>query len=502
MNPPARILFYYHPNFFFIMRPSLLICSLLVILSCIGNITTASASHALGTELVYEYIGTAAAPNRYRVSVWLFQDVDSAVKTSRLFLNCGKNEYGNTLPGSFTSELKLTRTVLAPASPCAGPPFVYNYEIRIIEGEVDLPPALWTLSVNGDNRRFNIANLPQSQHQSVYVRATLDNSTGLVNSSPKFLSHYLIQLVGNQRPGHSMSTFDSEGDSLSYELVRPMSILYPAPSTACGEQAAGSTVAPHFEINAATGELLMRAIPLQQGAYILAVKVNEYRRVNGSWQQIGQINRDMIYLTATGTNQAPMFSRIAFSNNPIGQLLGQTIGVSPGQAVVLNLTATDPDAGQTVLLFSEVAGIVPGATFQAQGNGQGQLSWQVPAGLLTGRYVLSVTAADDACPGKGITTQVIPFLVAPAQPLAARTRRALALLPYPSPFREEVRFQFAESGTQPVVILDEMGRTVAQLRTAADGSVKWQPAPTLPAGLYLARNLQGTQVARLAYAGQ
>jgi hypothetical protein len=308
-------------------------------------------------------------------------------------------------------------------------------------------------------------------------------------------------LVGNQSERHSLSTFDSEGDSLTYELVRPVSKS--APMQACGELAAGSTVAPHFAINSATGELLTRAMPAQQGVFIVAVAVNEYRRLNGVWQRIGQINRDMLYYVLNGSNnQVPTFTRVAYSSNPTGQLLGQTIRVSQGQNVVLNLTATDPDAGQTVQLLSEVTGAVPGATFQAQANGQGQLTWQVPASLPRGRYSLGVTAVDDACPGKGITTQVLTFLVSPTQPLATRSRQALAQPPYPSPFREEVRFQFAESGAQPVVIVDEMGRTVANLHTAADGSIRWQPASTLPAGIYLARNLRGTQVARLSYAGQ
>jgi hypothetical protein len=481
------------------MRPFLLIRSLVVLFAWLGSLPVAKASHALGSELVYDYIGTTANPYRYRVSAWVVEDRNSAVQYASLTLTCGKNECGNTQPGSFTTELMLIRRLPASTAQCVGQGGI-PYRLKVIEGEVDLPPARWTLSVNGENRQFGVANLPDSGLQSIYVTATLDNSTGLTNSSPKFTSHYLIQLVGSQPQRHSWSTFDSEGDSLTYELVRPMSKLNLQP--ACGAVAVGSTVAPHFDLDAATGELLTRSMPLQQGTFIAAVVVNEYRSINGAWQHIGQINRDMVYQAASGNNQVPTFTRVAYSNNPTGQLLGQTIGASQGQTVVLNLTATDPDAGQTVLLFSEMAGAVPGATFQAQGNGQGLLTWQVPASLPSGRYVLSVTAADDACPGKGVTTQTLTFLISPAQPLGTRTRRALALLPYPSPFREEVRFQFAESGTQPVVILDEMGRTVAQLRTAADGSVKWQPAPTLPAGLYLARNLQGTQVARLAYAGQ
>jgi hypothetical protein len=143
--------------------------------------------------------------------------------------------------------LTLTRSfpapVLAPA--CPGLPVAYRaVRIQVIEGEVDLPPARWTLSINGDYRQSDVVNLPQSVNQSIHVTATLDNSTGLINSSPKFTSHHLIQLVGNQSARHSLSTFDSEGDSLTYALVRPVS--KPDPMQACGVVAAGSTVAPHL----------------------------------------------------------------------------------------------------------------------------------------------------------------------------------------------------------------------------------------------------------------
>ena len=88
------------------------------------------------------------------------------------------------------------------------------------------------------------------------------------------------------------------------------------------------------------------------------------------------------------------------------------------------------------------------------------------------------------------------------QALATRQRQALAQLPYPTPFQEAVQFRLAGPGQQPVTITDGLGRTVAQLQTAADGSLTWRPAPALTAGLYFARTPDGTQVARLAYAGR
>jgi hypothetical protein len=223
--------------------------------------------------------------------------------------------------------------------------------------------------------------------------------------------------------------------------------------------------------------------------------------VNGNWQQIGSITRDMTYTVVAGTNQVPAFTRVAPTANPGAQVLGQTIPVNPGQPISLTLTAADPDAGQVLTLGSDAVGIVPGAAFQPLGNGQGVFTWQVPAALPVGRYAFTVSATDNACPiyGSGVVT--LAFLVT-RQALGTRSGQPLAQLPHPMPFKDEVRFQLAGVGQQGVLIVDELGRTVQQLTTAPDGRVVWRPASHVAAGLYFARNLSGTQRARLAYSGR
>lgn len=478
------------------MRPSFLSRSFAIFVCLLGTFSVAQASHILGTELTYEYVGTAASPNQYHVTARLFQDLNSPVTDQQLTLTCGKNECAATLPGSFTSTLIRTGTVVAPRS-CANSDF--PFQITTLEGMVQLAPARWTLSVNCSNRSIGVANINQSGQMSTYVQAVLDNTTGLTNFSPRFTTSQLLHLTSSTQPQHySLNAFDSEGDSLVYQLVQPLA--NPATPTPCGQPTTGA-IAPHFQLNATTGELLTIAGPTQQGYYALAARVDEYRQVGGAWQQIGSITRDMTYLVTIGTNQVPTFTRVALTSNPTGQLLGQTIRVNPGQTLVLTLTAADADAGQTLALTSIVPGIVPGTTFQDLGNGQAQLTWQVPATLPLGHYALPVTATDNACPAPGFGVVTVPFLVT-RQVLATHARQALAQPPFPVPFQEEVRFQLTSQGRQTVIIADEMGRTVTQLATDSDGSVTWRPATSVAAGLYFVRNLSGTQVARLSYSGR
>lgn len=127
----------------------------------------------------------------------------------------------------------------------------------------------------------------------------------------------------------------------------------------------------------------------------------------------------------------------------------------------------------------------------------------LPATLPPGRYTATVAVFDDGCPLNASEEQTFSFLVSvPGTPLAGRP----ALPPaggaaFPMPLREQVQFH-AAAGGQVVTIVNELGRVVARLQAGADGRVRWQPTPTLPAGLYVARGAAGRPLARLLRAAE
>ncbi len=172
-----------------------------------------------------------------------------------------------------------------------------------------------------------------------------------------------------------------------------------------------------------------------------------------------------------------------------------------GQAISLTLSAADPDAGQALRFSSDATGVVPGLSLTTLSPTQAQLTWQVPATLPPGRYTATVAVFDNGCPLNASKEQTFVFLVsAPGAALAGRP----ALPPtdaaaFPMPFREQMQFQAA--GGQAIIVVDELGRVVARLQADADGRVQWQPTPTLPAGLYVARGADGRPLARLLRAG-
>jgi len=225
----------------------------------------------------------------------------------------------------------------------------------------------------------------------------------------------------------------------------------------------------------------------------MAARVNEYRRLGGTWQLIGNVMRDVTYLAYSGTNLPPHFTGLALGSGA-AQALDQPVVVRLGQTTSLLLTAADPDAGQTLRFSSEATNIIPGLSLATVSGTQARLTWQVPASLPPGRYTATVAVQDNGCPLNASAEQTISFVVA-TQPLATRPATDAETTAFPMPFRDQVQFKATGGGV--VLIVDELGRTVAQLRAAADGRVQWQPAASLPAGLYLARGADGRPLARL-----
>jgi hypothetical protein len=202
--------------------------------------------------------------------------------------------------------------------------------------------------------------------------------------------------------------------------------------------------------------------------------------------------RDVTYVAYVSTNLSPGFTGLTLGSG-MAQALDQPIVVQPGQTTSLLLSAADPDAGQTLRFSSEATAIIPGLSLDPVSGTQARLTWRVPASLAPGRYTATVAVQDNGCPLNASAEQTISFVVG-NRTLATRPATDAETTAFPMPFREQVQFQAPSGGL--VLIVDELGRTVAQLR-AADGRVQWQPAASLPAGLYLARSADGRPLARL-----
>jgi len=451
----------------------------------LGPLLAVHATHIQGGDITYVPVAaTTAGVPRYHVLLQLFRDDRAgSAQQATATLTCSRGGCDVTAPGGFTLVIPRTRVSATYALCCPGFPLL-SYQVLRFETDVDLPAGQWTLSFTETNRPPNIVNVANSVNTSLYLSTYLDNALVAHNTSPRFLSTLLPYLPNSQPQRYSCSAFDSEGDSLTYQFSTPQQgALTPA---GCSVAVTGALPAPHFQLAAATGALTPLAAATVQGLYTLAVRVNEFRRVNGSWQLIGYVSRDITYLASpVAANQTPHFTTLTVNGAASVQPLDQPIRVQPGQTVVLALGASDTDVGQTLRFTSEAPDLIPGLRLQASGATGAQLTWQVPPTLPPGRYTATVAVLDNGCPTAS-EEYTFAFWVA-AQPLASRAAQRGEATAFPTPFREQVQFQTAPH--QAVVLVNALGREVARLTSAADGRVLWQPAPSLPAGLYLARSV-------------
>jgi hypothetical protein len=454
----------------------------------------AYASHVRGADIAYTSVAsTMPGVPRYRVTLRMFRDIAGVVQPI-VRLTGTQGGCNSPDPRNFTVEITKSQTSRLEAIGCtsggANLASSFGYDVELFTTDVDLPRGQWTLSFTAENRYYGTRNLPNSSSLIFYVSAFLDNTLITQDTSPTFLSTLVPALQGNLAQAYSFSTFDADRDSVAYSMVESQAAI--APLSPCGVALTGA-VSPHFQLNTVTGAVTTQPGAVAQGLYVMAVRVAEYRRLAGAWQLIGSVTRDVAYIAQNLANQPPNFTSVAVGTGA-AQPLAQTISVRPGQTVNLTLTATDPDAGQQIRFSSEATGIVPGLSLTTLNATQARLTWQVPTSLPTGFYTATIAAFDDGCPNSTLE-QTLYFRVT-NQTLATRPGTDAAPTAFPMPFREQVQFQ-AATGGQLITIVDDLGRTITQLRAGADGRVLWQPAASLPAGLYLARGANGRPLARL-----
>jgi hypothetical protein len=243
---------------------------------------------------------------------------------------------------------------------------------------------------------------------------------------------------------------------------------------------------------------------------VVAVKVSEYRYLTNPIGQryrvlVGTVRRELLFTVVDcGSNLNPVAGPITISGNPTPQPVTAPIPVAAGQLITVRVPGTDGNGNQILTMTSNAEQVLPNAELTPAPpslHPTVQIDWIPPVTLPSGLYYCTVTTTDDACPIKGVQTQTLTFRVTNTLLSTQAARRAKTLSAVPTPFQGQVSFQLTKAGVQPVLVFDQLGRQVATLQSLPSGEVRWQPAASVPAGLYLARTPDGSQVARLLRTG-
>jgi len=281
-----------------------------ILLTFVLLLTTlgAWATHNRAGEITYEFLGGLT----FRATITTYSVPDSPADRPWLELNWGDGTIDTVFRSNgFGGNGEIIAT---------------GVKKNVYIGIHTYPSAsTYILSMEDPNRNSGIMNIPNSVNVVFYIETTLTISPFFgANSTPTLLNPPIDNACVDRRYEHNPGAYDTDGDSLSYELV-PCKGLD-------GEDIVGYTFPNGISINAVTGDLVWD-VPTQQGEFNFAIRIYEWRRPPGSSQYalMGYVVRDMQVTVLPCQNQPPIVWTI------------DEICVEVGDTLIFPVYARDPD---------------------------------------------------------------------------------------------------------------------------------------------------------------
>jgi hypothetical protein len=422
----------------------------------------AQAGHLPGGNITY----TCQGGNVYTVTLTLFRDCQGAPMISQALSfasDCGTTFVVNALaPGPGTEVSQLCPADL-PNSSCNGGPLpgieVYRYETTLGLAPCDGWTITWSECCR--NSSLNVSGNP-----GMTIEARLNSATAPCNNSPTFTQDVIPYVCVGQPVTYNLGVTEPDGHALRYrltearnELGQPVAYL---PGYSGQEPFAG------MALDSLTGQLTFT--PTLLGNIITAVRVDEYDQ-NGDLA--GSVMRDFLFVVVACPNAPPdpAHGQPTLAQGDVVAIDTTAISVCPGAGFCADLTYSDPDAGQTLLLTSNVDAVVPGAQLTSTGSNPLAAVLCVPsAPLAEGTYGFVVTAADDGCPNTALTTysytlNVLPDTAAACLSTGIGAIKAPAALIFPSPARDRITVITPDEVQAPLLLIDAQGRLAITART-------------------------------------
>jgi Secretion system C-terminal sorting domain len=373
----------------------------------------ANASHGAGADLTYQCIGN----NTYRFHLSFYRDCSGITPTfPQLSVNgCGTAAtIGMSQIGQPT---ELSPVCNLGATTCTGGtlPGIQRYEFM---GTYTFPSqcANWNVSFS-QCCRDTISNITGNYDYDLYVDCMVNNLNVLCNNSPDFTQYPVSYVCAGQPFTYYQGSYDSEGDSLVYDLVNPLAGPYPGTNITTYISGLSptqflSTVSGTggIVLNPSTGRLTFTANGPQTSVF--SMRVREYR--NGLL--IGTVRRDMqIIVTNCPVNIVPQIGMVSNLSGAQFTAADNTFRVCPNQQMSFNITVTDANATQTVTIYSNATTNFPTSTVSIT-NGTGNarnynFMWTSPA--TNSSQTLSLFARDNNCPSNSSITQNYTIIVEP-----------------------------------------------------------------------------------------
>jgi len=254
-----------------------------------------------------------------------------------------------------------------------------------------------------------------------YVEARLNRCLSFDNNSPQMSNNPInIICVGQDfifNLGASDLDKDSSGkllDSISYEWAKPQtgagtyttwsgSYTYDKPVFFWGFPNTSLPFPRGLHLDKTTGDISFRPMKVEQT--IMAVKMSEWRKINGTRTKIGETTCDfMVIIISCPNNNAPVLSGPFYKE------------VNVGDSLFFSITTNDYDTKDTLNI--DWSKNIPGANWSSNNkqvkHPTGVLKLKADSSMSGNLYTFTATVKDDACPISGKSTRIYQIQVKPA----------------------------------------------------------------------------------------
>ncbi len=299
----------------------------LVSLCCMGFSLVSKATHNRAGEITYKWLYGFT----YEIKVTTYTNIGSSGLADR----CQDTVYFGDGSHATVNRSNGLSTICAGFGNDGVP---INFTIKLNEYVTmhTYPgPGNYIISMEDPNRNAGIVNVPNSVNQVFYIESLLVISTSgsTHNDSPILTFPPIDKGCLTQCFYHNPGAYDTDGDSLSYELT----YCRGTGGAICPGYAYPANGGGTFKVDSVTGTLTW-CTPQLQGEYNLAMYIKEWRMdASNHYVLIGYVIRDLQVDIGTCNNNDPDVVNIA-----------DTCVVATSNLIV-NVSANDPDGNVLTL---------------------------------------------------------------------------------------------------------------------------------------------------------
>jgi gliding motility-associated-like protein len=407
----------------------------LIILFILTVSSSTYASHFIGYDLCLINVkdGSGNPTDTYFWRLRFYRDVTGiGIPTSFNFTIYKNNDHQNV--GAFTVTKKNPTTILSyPPEECPPAQAQLRVELGVYES-----PIVNYANLNNISGYYISGTLCCRNSGIINVQGASDSYSGLMtmdfprlnagtatryNSSPEFRKNPLAFFCVGKPYTLNWDITDPDGDSLVYSLAQPLDGGPTKPAFAPIPYAAGYNLyynildgVPDLTINPRTG--IINFIPTRTGKYLVAFKVEEYRKIANVWTKIGEIRREYQLETVLCPEAPP----VTEDNNNQKKVIVDTINYPNDYTVTFTSRDSPTDSifmyilpniapGENLLdpntyegKWGEIGFLTGGADAQnliieGQGLVQGQFKWTPKCNQVRDKpYNFTIVVRDKTCP--------------------------------------------------------------------------------------------------------